>query len=64
VNVIVVLALISKMRYYFLKCDSSFNVIFLAPVTVAVTESAPAEKKEEAKKKEESEESDDDMGFG
>ena len=35
-----------------------------APVTLAVTESAPAEKKEEAKKKEESEESDDDMGFG
>ncbi|GFG38726.1 hypothetical protein Cfor_07033 [Coptotermes formosanus] len=35
-----------------------------APVSVAVTEAAPAEKKEEAKKKEESEESDDDMGFG
>jgi hypothetical protein len=38
--------------------------MFLAPVSVAVTEAAPAEKKEEAKKKEESEESDDDMGFG
>jgi large subunit ribosomal protein LP1 len=35
-----------------------------APVSAAVTESAPAEKKEEAKKEEESEESDDDMGFG
>ena len=34
-----------------------------AHVTVAVTESAPAEKKEDDKK-EESEESDDDMGFG
>jgi ribosomal protein L12E/L44/L45/RPP1/RPP2 len=49
---------------YFLKCGSSFDVTFLAPVSAAVTESAPAEKKEEAKKKEESEESDDDMGFG
>ena len=34
-----------------------------APVTVAITESVPAENKKDAKKKEESEESDDDMGL-